>query len=166
VALSLLNSVYLRTRLYSLDGGMQKPDSASTLLHSVYLMLKTETLIETLMEEVKWYSECFLLYCGRYRAFSPEPGSHFYRKDIIFPMLSLSRAECLCLSLFVSVCNPFVNFKCTCIQKHKKYTHWPIQTSGSSSQWFNLSAAHTYVYWYEHACIDWCYFQYFVHRKK
>jgi len=31
----------------------------------------------------------FLLYLGRYWAYPPEPGSHFYLQDIIFPILSL-----------------------------------------------------------------------------
>jgi len=77
------------TRLYSLDRGIQKPDMALTLVNSVYLMLKTKTLIETLIEWVKWHSKSFLLYLGRYWAYPPEPGSCFYLQDIVFPIPSL-----------------------------------------------------------------------------
>ena len=143
------------TRLYSLDEGIQKPDMAPTLLSSVYLMLTTETLIETLIEEVKWYSKWFLLYHGRYRAFSSEPGSHFYCKDIIFPILSLSRAACLFLSLFVSVCNLFVNFKCTCIQKHKNTLTGPFKLLDPPHS-VSICAQHTHMLTHMnmHALID------------
>ena len=80
-----------KTRLYSLDRGIHKPGMALTLRNSVYLMLKTKTLIETLIEWVTWHSQWFLLYLGRYWGYPPEPGSCFYMKDIVFPIPSLYR---------------------------------------------------------------------------
>jgi len=79
------------TRSYFLDRGIQKPGMALTLRNSVYLKLKTKTLIETLIEWVKWHSKWFLLYLGRYWGYALEPGSCFYLQDIVFAIPSLCR---------------------------------------------------------------------------
>jgi hypothetical protein len=80
-----------KTRLYSLDRGIQKPGMALTLRNSVYLMLITKTIIDTLIEWVTWQSKWFLLYLGRYWGYPPEPGSCFYLQDIVFAISSLYR---------------------------------------------------------------------------
>jgi len=86
-----------KTRLFSLDRGIQKPGMALTLRNSVYLMLKTKTLIEILIEWVTCQSKWFLLYLGRYWGYPPEPGSCFYRQDIVFPIPSLYRTGGACM---------------------------------------------------------------------
>jgi len=73
-----------KTRLYSLDRSIQKPGMSLTLRNSVYLMLKTKTLIEILIQWVTCQSKWFLLYLGRYWGYPPEPGSCFYRQNIVF----------------------------------------------------------------------------------
>jgi len=88
-----------KTRLFSLDRGIQKPGMALTLRNSVYLILKTKTLIETLIEWVTWQSKWFLLYLGQYWGYPPEPGSCFYLKDIVFPIPSLYRTGGACMSI-------------------------------------------------------------------
>jgi hypothetical protein len=84
VSRPLLWSIRKQKRLFSLHRSIQKPGMSLTLRNSVYLMLKTKTLIEISIQWVTCQSKWFLLYLGRYWGYPPEPGSCFYRQNIVF----------------------------------------------------------------------------------
>jgi hypothetical protein len=85
-----------KTRLYSLDGGIQKPDMASTLLNSVYLRLKTKTLIWTLIDESNDYPSGF-------SCMMADTGPFYLHLSLIFTAKTISFQSSVYLELHVCV---------------------------------------------------------------